>query len=86
MEQKKYTFSLSPGEKERFPAGNYDVEKHKPLYEIEISCTEHVRNQIEEKQLLLGTPENCHWAYEIYNKSSWNIFIIIKKDGVMIRK
>jgi len=86
MEQKNYTLSLSPREKRRFAAGKYDTENQKPFYEMEINCPKHVRNQVEYDQFLLGTPDNCQWAYKFHNKSSYPVFIIIKKDGVLIRK
>lgn len=85
-EQKNYTFSLSPREKRRFVAGNYDKENSKPFYEIEILCPEHVRNQIDDDSYLVDAPDSIKWAYKVHNKSSYTVFIIIKKDGVLIRK
>ena len=83
-EQKNYTFCLMPGIKTRYAAGPFDVKTRAPQYEIEINVPPHVRNQVEVKQVILGTPENCQWAWDIKNDTSNPAFISIKKDGQMI--
>ena len=83
-EQKDYTLCLMPGTKTRYAAGPFDVKTRAPHYEIEINVPSHVRNQVEVNQFLLGTPENCQWAWDIKNDSSYPAFIYIKKDGQMI--
>jgi hypothetical protein len=80
-----YTFVLSPGMKTRYSAGSYDVNLRSPNYNIELSVPKHVQAQVEVKQFLLGTPENCMWAWDIHNKSTWPAFVIVKKDGELIK-
>lgn len=84
-DEKDYTFSLSPNSKSRHVAGPFDTKTHKPDYEIKISVPNHVKSQVEVNQILLGTPENCQWAWDIHNKSSWEAFIFIKKDGILVK-
>lgn len=81
---KDYTFYLMPGGKTRYIAGPFDINTRLPHYEIEISVPTHVRDQIEVNQFLLGTPENCQWAWDIKNNTSWPTFIIIRKNGEKI--
>jgi len=80
-----YSFELSAKTRKRFVAGKYDVNNHKPVFTIEIQCPKHVRNLIKEKQILLGTSENCNWVYDIYNGSTWSVFVIVKKDGLILK-
>jgi hypothetical protein len=81
--EKDYTFKIEPGRNTRYVAGPFDVKTHKPHYEIEI-CPSLIQNKIEVKQILLGTPAYCQWGWEINNKSSLLVFVIVKKDGVMV--
>jgi hypothetical protein len=82
--EKDYSFCLMPGIKTRHAAGPFDVKTRKPKYEIEINVPSHVRDQVEIKQFLLGTPEKCQWAWDIENKSTWPAFVTIRKDGEKI--
>jgi|WetSurMetagenome_2_1015567.scaffolds.fasta_scaffold106301_3 hypothetical protein len=79
-DDKDYSFCLSPGIKTRHIAGPFDVKTRKPHYEIIVSVPTHVRNQVEIKQFLLGTPDNCQWGWDIKNGSTWPAFVTIKKD------
>lgn len=81
---KDYSFLLNPNQKKRYIAGSYDPKNHRPIYEIEIDVPKHVKNQVSEKQILVGTPENCQWGWDIENNSSWPAYVVIKKDGVLI--
>lgn len=81
---KDCSFYLTPGKKTRHIAGPFDIKTHKPIYEIEVSVPNHVRNQVKISQILLGAPENCLWAWDIKNNSTWPAFVIIKKDGKKI--
>lgn len=81
----EYSFLLGPGKRIRKIAGQYDVKLHKPHYEIEINVLEHVRNQIEINQVLVGDEEYCQWAWDIKNNSTWPAFITIKKDGIILK-
>ncbi len=83
-DDKDYTFVLGPGGKTRWAAGPFDVKTRQPRYEIEISIPAHVRNQVDVNQFLLGTPDNCEWAWDIKNRSSWPAFVIIRRDGEII--
>jgi len=83
--EKDYTFCLMPGIKMRHIGGPYNVETRKPSYELHVSVPSHVRDQVEVNQVLLGTPENCKWAWDLKNKSRWPAFVTIKKDGQMIK-
>lgn len=83
-EEKDYSFLLYPGNKTRHIAGPFDVKNRTPHYGIEIDVPSHVRNQVEVTQFLLGTPENCQWAWDIENKTTWPAFVTIKKDGLKV--
>ena len=83
---KDYSFLLSTGIKTRYIAGEFDYDKREPHYEIEISVPHHVRDQIEVPQFLLGSPQKCQWGWDIHNKSSWPAFVIVKKDGVLVKR
>jgi len=85
-EEKDYTFCLMPGAKTRYTAGRFDAVTRTPHYEIEINVPSHVSDQVRVSQFLLGTPENCQWAWDIKNNSTWPAFIIIKKDGQRMPK
>jgi hypothetical protein len=80
-DEKDYSFCLGPGIKTRYIAGPFDVKTHKPHYELIVSIPTHVRNQVEIKQFLLGTPDNCQWGWDIKNNSTWPASVIAKKDG-----
>jgi hypothetical protein len=82
---KDYSFLLSPGGKTRYIAGAFDYEKREPHYEIEVSIPHHVRDQVEMNQVLLGSPQKNQWGWDIHNKSSWPAFIIVKKDGILVK-
>jgi len=82
---KDYSFILPPNQKTRHIAGTFDSEKKEPHYEIEISIPRHVRDMVEVNQILLGVPQDCQWGWDIYNKSSWPAFVIVKRDGVLVK-
>jgi hypothetical protein len=84
VNENQYSFVLDPGKKRRRIAGTYDVKSQRPHYEIDINVPEHVRNQIEVNQILIGNEEYCQWAWDIKNNSSWPAFVTIKKDGVTV--
>jgi hypothetical protein len=85
MSKVDYTFELQPGGKTRYPAGPYDQGTNSPKYTLEISAPEHVRQQIEVKQSLVGTQSHTTWVWDIRNKSTWPVFVIIRKDGVLVQ-
>ena len=84
-DQKDYSFSLAPGGKTRYIAGAIDYEKRTPHYDIDISVPQHVRDQVEVKQFLLGSPQNCQLGWDIHNKSSWPALVVVRKDGVLLK-
>jgi hypothetical protein len=84
--EKDYRFCLIPGSKTRHVAGPPCVKNRIPHYEIEIDVPSHVRDKVEVKQFLLGTPKNCQWAWDLKNNSTWPAFVTIKKDGQRIKK
>jgi hypothetical protein len=84
-DQQDYTFPLNPNSKIRHIVGEFDIKTRKPHYEIEIKSQPYIKNQVEVTQIMVGTPENCQWAYDIHNKSSWPIFVILKKDGEVLK-
>ncbi|MBU4317121.1 MAG: hypothetical protein KKF30_07585 [Proteobacteria bacterium] len=83
MTEKDYTFLLSHNSKTRHIAGKFDIKTRKPRYEIEVNVPSHVKNQVEVNQIMLGTPEDCRYAWDINNKSNYPVFITIKEDGVI---
>ncbi len=85
MTEQNYTFQLAPGKSTRHPAGPYDQETHSPRYEIEISVPSYVRHQIEVKQFLMGKEGSRIWVWDIKNNSTYPAFVIIKKDGALLR-
>lgn len=42
---------------------------------------DHARDLVEVSQFLLGTPEDCQWAWDIHNKSSYLALMLVKKNG-----
>ncbi len=85
MTERDYTFQLSPGTKTRYNAGPYDQETCSPRYSLELSVPEHARRQVDVQQYLMGNEGSRIWVWDINNKSTWPVFIIIKKDGVLVR-
>ena len=83
-EERDYTFRLMPGKSTRYLAGSFNATTRTPRYEIEINVPSHVQNQIKVEQILTGTKDDCQWAWDIENKSSWPAFILVKKDGQAI--
>ena len=83
-DEKDYSFCVLPGNKTRHIAGPFDRKDRTPHYEIEIDVPEHVRSQVEVKQFVVGTSENCEWAWDIRNNSTYPVFVTIKKDGEKI--
>ena len=59
-EPKDYTFSLAPNSKTRYIAGDFDIEKRTPRYEIEIQKQPH--NKVDVNQVMVGTPKKCQLA------------------------
>ncbi len=82
--EKDCSLCLMPGKKIRQIAGPFDIQTHKPIYDIEVNVPSHVRQQIEISQILYGKPGNCQWAWDIKNNSTCPAFVIIKKDGIRI--
>jgi len=85
MTEQDYTFQLASGTSTRHSAGPYDQETNTPRYEIEISMPSHVRHQIKVEQFLMGNEGSRIWVCDIKNNSTWPAFIMIKKDGVLLR-
>jgi len=84
MEKIDCTFCLEPGQKRRYIAGEYSPKEMTPKYEIEVNAVHHVKPQVICEQVLVGNPEKCSWAYDLENKSTWPVFVIVKKDGEML--
>jgi hypothetical protein len=84
MDKRDFTFQLDPGQKRRYIAGVYNPKEMTPRYEITINAPHHVKPQILCEQILLGNPENCKWACDFENKSTWPVFVIVKKDAEML--
>ena len=84
-DSRDYSFILWTNQKTRHIAGTFDYEKKEPHYEIEISIPAHVRDQVEVNQILIGSPQDCQWGWDINNKSSWPAFVIIKRDGFLVK-
>ncbi len=82
--EKDYSLCLMPGKQIRQVAGPFDIQTHKPVYDIEVKVPSHVRKQIKISQILFGTPGNCQWAWDIINNSTEPVFLIIKEDGMKI--
>jgi len=82
--EKDYTICLSEGSKIRYIAGSYDRKKSAPRYSIEIVIPEHVKSQVQVRQLLIKFSNNYQWSWDIHNKTNWPAFIVIKKDGEII--
>ncbi len=86
MNEKDYTFQLGKKPKSRYNAGSYDQKSHTPKYEINVSIPEHVKNQIDIKQFLMGEEGSRIWVWDIENNSTWPAFISIIKDGLLVKK
>ena len=84
MDKIDFTFQLDPGQKRRYIAGAYSPKEMVPKYGIEINAPPHVKPQVLCEQILVGNPEKCSWAYDLENKSTWPVFVIVKKDGEML--
>lgn len=81
-----YTFILDSKTNTRYVVGKYNYDTKTPCYEIELSVPQHVKNYVEVKHVLIGSPENCNWGWDISNESSWPVIVKVKKDGVLIKK
>ena len=81
---KDFTFELSPRGKTRYVAGAYDQTTATPKYTIELSAPSHVRDQVEVKQFLLQNAGGVSWGWDIHNRSTWPVFVTIKRDGGLI--
>jgi len=82
---KNYSYYIEPGNRMRQVAGPYDVETKKPHYTIQVECPSHVRNQVKQNTFLIGNPDNCSWAWEVLNNSSWPVFVTVKKEGKILK-
>ncbi len=82
--EKDSSLCLMPGKKIRQIAGPFDIQAHKPIYDIEVKAPKHIRKKIEISQILFGMPGNCQWAWDIKNTSTESVFLIIKEDGKKI--
>jgi len=80
-----YTFSVAPGEKKRYVAGPYDMEKRAPNYQYTVMMTCHAESDVIVKHFIIPCGTEHRWVYDVHNTSS-NIdaFIRILKDGVVI--
>lgn len=86
MTEPNYTFELSPGRKSRYNAGPYDQDTGLPRYTIDVLAPDDVaKSKIEISQFLMGPEGSRLWVWDIVNKSTWPVFVIIKKDGVLVR-
>lgn len=86
MSENDYTFVLMPGAKIRYNAGPYDQATHSPRYEIALSCPTHVAHQIHEEQFLMGAEGHRIWMWAMENQSTWPVFVLVKKDGMLVRE
>lgn len=80
-----FTFKVSPREKSRYNAGPYDAKTQSPRYTLEISIPEHVKHLVVIQQFLMGGENNRIWVWDIESKSSWPAFIIVRRDGELMR-
>lgn len=80
-----YTFELSPGRSTRYNAGPYDQKAQMPRYAFEVSLPQHVTNQFEYNQFLMGNEGSRIWVWDFKNKSSWPAFVSIFKDDVLVK-
>ena len=80
-----YTFRLGPKSKTRYSAGDYNQEDCSPRYELDYSAGPDCNNLIEISQFLMGNEGSRIWVWDIENKSTWPVFIKIKKDGQLIK-
>ena len=85
MDENDYTFMLSAGAKFRYNAGAYDRTMNTPHFEMEVSVPSHARNQIQTKQFLMGTEGNYIWVWDVENNSTWPAFLIVRKNGVLVK-
>ena len=85
MNDHEHTFQLNAGMETRYLAGSYNQETHTPRYEIEVILPTHAQHQIEINQFLIGTKGDRTWVWDIKNNSTWQAFIIIKKDGALVK-
>jgi hypothetical protein len=69
--------TLEPGGSTQFGA-RFNAAAHRPRLEVRIDAPNHVRHQVECKDVLLGRreqPENCYRVFRVRNKSSWPAFL-----------
>jgi hypothetical protein len=87
MTESDHTFVLSPGGKSRYNAGPYDQSTGLPRHTIDVlTPDDFVKSQVEISQFLMGPEGDRSWVWDIRNKSTWPVFVIIKKDGVLVRR
>jgi hypothetical protein len=80
-----YTIIVGPGEKKRYIAGSYDMEKRTPNYSHTVMMACHAESDVIVKHFILPVGTDHKWIYDVHNTSS-NIdaFVSILKDGVLI--
>ena len=81
-----YTLQLGPKSKTRYNAGPYNQESQSPRYEIDYSAGPDSYHLIEISQFLMGKEGSRMWVWDIENKSTWPVFIMIKRDGQLIER
>ncbi len=84
-EQGDYTFMLEAGQKRRYIAGSYNPKTMLPKYELTINIWNHIKGKVDCDNILLGDKDNCSWACDLHNKSTWPAYIIVKKDGELLK-
>ena len=85
MTECDYTFELFPGIKTRHVAGSYDQKKGTPRYTIDAMVPSDAISLISISQFLMGKDGNRIWVWDIKNNSTWPAFIVVKKDGLLMK-
>jgi len=74
---------IPPGATFRRPAGPYNLKTKLPRYDVDVMAMDsHARRQVIVDSEIMGRVDSYTWIWKITNKSTWPVFISLKKDGV----
>lgn len=78
-----HKIEIAPGGTFRRPAGPYDLKTRLPRYEVDVLAVDaDAGRQVVVDSEIMGRVENYTWIWKITNKSTWPVFITLKKDGI----
>ncbi|WP_141251862.1 hypothetical protein [Pseudomonas syringae] len=78
-----HKIEIPPGGTFRCPAGLYDQKTRLPRYEVDVQAFDvDASRQVVVDSEIMGRVDNYTWIWKIANKSTWPVFITLKKDGI----